>query len=140
MKEILIPHLSDTQADIFYFDHCVNQGSQQFFLKPKWSPELWLNVDILFGAIYHVAFLKQLATQDQDKLFARAVHQAKSIEHVPNLLLQTTVFPWQDLRLAQQHRQTVQDYLDLLGVPLPEISFRVNGSLRFHWKPSLRLV
>lgn len=126
----------ETHAEILYFDHRVKKFLIPPFLKPIWSPELWLNIDLLFGAVFNVFYLKQIACQTKEKILARAVLQAKRIVRVPNLWIATSAFPWQNSDDSQQHRQTVHDYLDLLGVPLPEIATRANGSLSFRWKPS----
>jgi GT2 family glycosyltransferase len=130
----------DGQAEILYFDHCLENHRMAPFLKPNWSPELWLNVDLLFGAAYQASFLRQLANQGDEKLIARAILRAKQIKRVPNMIIQTPDYPWQIAEQAHLHRQTVQDYLNLIGVRPPNIDFRPNGSLRFHWSLSEELV
>ncbi len=128
--------LQGTKAEIIYFDHAIQDPTSPPFLKPIWSPELWLNVDILFAAAFRADFVKRLSAQSGEKLIPRAVLSANQIEHFPLIVLQTDSFPWQDARFLLHHRQTVQDYLDLLGVPAPEIDIRPNGSLRFTWQKS----
>ncbi|MCS7249110.1 MAG: glycosyltransferase family 2 protein [Anaerolineales bacterium] len=128
--------LHESEAEIVYFDHLLRGRPQLTFLKPAWSPELWLSVDLLFGAAYNTAYLKHLARQSSEKLMARAILQAKRIVRFPNLLIEAPFFPWQSPEHLERHRQTVHDYLTLLGVSPPAIEIRPNGSLRFRWKPS----
>ncbi len=128
-------YLQQTSAEIVYFDHCLKENSAPPFLKPEWSPELWLNVDILFGAAFNAAYLKRLAYQGDEKLIARAVLQAKHIEHVSTVMVQTESYPWQNTELTCRHRQNVQDYLNLIGREVDTIDVRPNGSLCLKWKP-----
>lgn len=136
----LSSYLGKTNAEILYFDHYLEDKFSPPFLKPLWSPELWLNVDILFAAAYKASFLKEIARQNQDQLMARAILRAKKIEHVSSVGLQTPSFPWQNTDFIQGHRQTVQDYLNLLGAQVSRIDLRANGSLRIHWNPPQAMV
>jgi len=140
LRQQIPPRFLEQDAQILFFNHTLSSGNTPPFLKPEWSPELWMNVDILYGAAYQTAYLKQIAAQSKERLLARAVLQARKVLRVPNVYLRTVVYPWQDETLRCSHSQTVQDYLDLLKVPLPAIEQRPNGSLRFRWPPAEKKV
>jgi len=140
LRQQIPPQFFERDAQILFFNHALSSGNAPPFFKPEWSPELWMNVDMLYGAAYQTVYLKQLAAKSRERLLARAVLQARKILRVPNVFLRTEIFPWQDETLRRLHSQTVQDYLDILDVPLPAIEQRPNGSLRFRWQPSEKKV
>ncbi|MFZ6021502.1 MAG: glycosyltransferase family 2 protein [Chloroflexota bacterium] len=126
----LVEILQRIDADIIYFDQIVfsRVTGYKLLLKPKWSPELWLSVDILKGAVYKS---KLFMGDDKDYLneYAQALFYANRIFHIPMVLLHSKKFPWEDEILIEEHKRRVEDYLLLRGQVLStKIEKRPNGS------------
>lgn len=136
----LIETLGSSEADILYFDQKVQGNSPLYFLKPKWSPELWMNVDLLYGAVYRTAFVREMLVRFGAMWLAGTVLNADEIHHIPKVILQSKVFPWQSDPLRHHHAQTVIDFCKLQNINPPPITYRPNSSLHLNWLPSSQLV
>lgn len=136
----LIEILSSSEADILYFDQKVQGNGSPCFLKPEWSPELWMNVDLLYGAVYRTAFGREMLVRFGAMWLAATVLNADKIHHLPKVMLQSIVFPWQSDPLRHQHAQTIIDFCKLQKINPPTIAYRPNGSLQLNWLPSSQLV
>ena len=128
--------LKGFQGEIIYYDHYIipnKNNKSALFLKPQWSPELWLSVDILYGAVYSVAFVKQMIEQYNDDWLARSILNAKNIVQIPQALITSTAFPWQNTQFVESHIKNVKDYFVNQDITMPRIEYRSNGSLKFEW-------
>lgn len=130
IEEKLVEILQRVDADIIYFDQIVFSRvlGYKLLLKPQWSPELWLSVDILRGAVYK-SNLFMGDNKDLLNEYAQALFHANKILHIPIALLYSKKFPWEDELLIEEHKKRVEDYLLLRGkTSCPKIKQRPNGS------------
>ena len=135
--------LAGRQEEILFFDHGItpfNKNKFHYFLKPQWSPELWLNVDILKGAAFRISFVKNMVAKYGNRWMAGAILNAQEIVHIPQSIITSFAFPWENETEREKHHHLVEDYLNLQGVPLPNISYRNNGSFKFNWQKSTKKV
>jgi GT2 family glycosyltransferase len=136
----LVPTFTESiinqDADIIYFDQGVIRGKNElYFLKPDWSSELWLSVDILYPAIFRVAHLIEVAKTHPDNVLAAAIYSAKKIIHLPQVLCYSQKFPWENKILRDNHFQIVRSYIHDYVNPSFEIGERLNKSLSITSKP-----
>jgi len=138
-----VEYLARIHGDIIFFDQAIKINSHnklRYFLKPQWSPELWLNVDILYGAAFRVEFIKNIIAQREDKWLARAILVAQDVLHIPQPLLTSHTYPWSIDKEVEKHSQLVMEYISLQEILPPSLSLRKNGSLKFNWQRSTRKV
>lgn len=137
-----VEYLSKTNGDLIYFDHCIYNSRKKTtpFLKPQWSPELWLSVNILYGAAYRYLLIKDVIMKNDEKLFASAILCAKNIIHIPKILIKNALFPWQIEGEVNQHINTVHDYFLLQNIIPPVIHKKEDGSLELDWLQSCEKV
>lgn len=136
-----VQRIGSADGDILYFDQAIRrEKTEQVFLKPQWSPELWLNVDVLYSAAFRLEHLRKVVQSNPVDGLGEAVRSAQSITHLPVVLIRSPWFPWENAALRNQHKQVVSAYLqDLCGLDC-WIAERPNGSLSIHWKPGSRKV
>jgi len=127
-------------SDIIYTDQAIisekGEAVTHPFFKPDWSPELWLGVDLLYGAAFSISLVREIIQNRRfcnRDLIASCVFSATSIEHVPEVLIRTKFHPWQQETLLTQHSKRVKDYLELMGLQNVSISRRANKSLNPQW-------
>lgn len=137
----LHPHyctlLQGISSDIIYTDQdliSANGSRHSPFLKPEWSPTLWTNVDILYGAAFSTNMLRKILEQRHScDPIAECVFLASRISHLPYILLHTQVFPWENALIREEHKKRVIRYLSLKGLTGISIVSRSNGSLKPKW-------
>lgn len=138
----LHPHycllLQQISADIIYTDQDLiseRESRHTPFLKPDWSPILWTNVDILYGAAIAVRMLNEVLKEETSSydLVAECVIRSSCITHLPHVLLHTPTFPWESDTLRDQHKKRITDYLRLRGFVDVSMLVRPNGSLKPKW-------
>lgn len=121
---------SYSSADIVYFDQIFVRGKEKnFFLKPDWSPELWLGVNILDKCIYRVDYLKRFISSNEHNIFSDAVITAKHITHVPEVLIQADGFPWERDTYPVNHKIAITKLLEKMNLDVAfHLKKRSNGS------------
>ncbi len=136
-----VQRIGSADGDILYFDQVVARDRREVvLLKPQWSPELWLNVDILYAAAFCVQHLRKVVQSNPPDVIAEAVRSAQSIVHLPGVFIRSRQFPWENAALRNRHKQVVSALIhDLSGLTC-QIRERPNGSLSILWKPDNRKV
>ena len=122
------------KGDIIYYDQEVVRGKKhEIFLKPEWSPELWLSVDVLYSFALRIDYLKKIKKAGSINGFVSVIFSAEKITHIPKVLVSSSSFPWEILPLRREHANNVIKSLAMLSLEV-SVSERSNGSLSFCWK------
>lgn len=134
-----VAELSSGDHEIVYYDQDVLSAKGKRvrpFLKPDWSPELWLSVDILYGCAYNLKFLRAIlsANPGVDHLLAAAVSEANKIEHLRRIFLHGVSHAWENEALLKEHEQCVTRYLTRRGISGLIVTRREQHSLRLEWE------
>jgi GT2 family glycosyltransferase len=132
-SQSLVDLISDGKSDILYWDEALYKGSFIYspFLKPDWSPELWLSVDLLRCAAYKIDDLFPITNQINTGFTSACLARAKTISHIPAILTFCKRAAWEDPIEVRQHVVTVNEYLQITnsGKPKVEILERMRISL-----------
>ena len=135
-SETLLDFLRPLNSEIVYWDEDLLDHNErcQPFLKPDWSPELWLSIDLLYTSAVRLDFLKQVALmKERNSIISLYVAQAEHITHIPAILSHCLSHAWADQRGVQEHESTIKGYLAHRGIPDSEIEPRNDGSFRVSW-------
>ncbi|GAP09613.1 predicted glycosyltransferases [Bellilinea caldifistulae] len=115
-------------SDVLYFDLIISSFGNKYFLKPEWSPELCLSINILEKAVYRVEFLKQLNLFDHNELLSKVMECSKDVTHVQNSIIEVEESSWQNDILINQHIQSVSCIMKNWGINAI-FHMRENGSV-----------
>ncbi len=138
-SETLLDHLIPLISDIVYWDedHLVNQRRKNPFMKPDWSPELWISVDLLYCAALNRDLLITCSDPGKNQqIISECVFKANLIEHIPTVLTHCKSMAWEDQQNLHTHQANILKYLQLKGIPFPEIKSKPNASLKVTWQTS----
>jgi GT2 family glycosyltransferase len=116
-------------SDVIYFDLTSSSSFRnKYFLKPEWSPELCLSINIIERAVYRVEFLKQLNSSDYSDLLSKVIRYSKKVTHALNTIIEVKEPLWQNDVLLNQHIQSVACVMKSWGLN-SVYKTRKNGSV-----------
>lgn len=135
-------------ADILYWDEDQIDGKDQGlhfnspWLKPDWSPELFLSVNYLRKALIRrellQSSLKEVAEINWDALLFAAVDSARQIAHLPEILLHAN--PTQQTQnISESHRArlaSIRAHFEQMGKEKPEATLSDQGEIHLTWPAS----
>lgn len=129
-------------SDVVFFDedYALPDGRRQPFLKPDWSPETMLSVNLLSRPVVSSHLFSHLIDQGQPLDFSseewvyRVAAQAKCIVHVPEVLYhRNSVHPaYIEIYGASAQPENVRIFLAEQGLPKPSV-WQEDGRIRVSW-------
>lgn len=129
-------------SDVIYFDedYPLPSGRRQPFLKPDWSPETMLSVNLLSRPLVSSKLISHLIAQGQSMDFSseewvyRVAAQAKCIIHIPSVLYHRNTFHPSYLEPNDDSTQVenARIFLAEQGLPKP-VAWREDGHVRVSW-------
>jgi GT2 family glycosyltransferase len=124
----LVDLISDGKSDILYWDEALYKGFFIYspFLKPDWSPELWLSVDLLRCAAFKKTDLFPFNKQINTGFTSERVARAKTFYHIPAILTLCKRAAWKDPFEVRQHVATVNEYLKITNAGKPQVEILEN--------------
>jgi GT2 family glycosyltransferase len=124
----LVDLISDCKSDIQYWDEALYKGPFIYspFLKPDWSPELWLSVDLLRCAAFKKTGLLDEIKQSSTGFISASVARSKTLSHIPAILTFCKRAAWRDLAELRQHVVTVNEYLKITNSGKPQVEILEN--------------
>ena len=122
-----------TAADILFWDERYGKGVEAF-LKPAWSPELWLSVDLLDQAAFRTELLRSLAEGwEPGSWLAGAIRAARGIQHLEQVYSTLPVPCSKKADGPSSHAQQVSAWLRQCGKTGLQTQTQPGGELRLNW-------
>lgn len=115
-------------SDVIYFDMIISSLGTKCFLKPDWSPELCLSINILEKAVYRVEFLKQLNLSKNSDVISQILLHVKHVTHVQSPIIEVIEPSWRNGILLEQHLKSVSYVVRNWGIHAG-FQIRRNGSV-----------
>jgi GT2 family glycosyltransferase len=114
----LVETISHYSCDVLYWDEDVYRGPLLVlpFLKPDWSPELWLSVDLLRCAAFNTNVLKSILENGEEISIPSLVRNIEKYTHIPKILTHCRNAAWIDPLIVKNHMIHVQEYLEASGL------------------------
>ncbi len=138
----LVEHISHHSCDVLYWDEDIYKGPFTYapFLKPCWSPELWVSVDLLRCAAFNRSRSLSLIRQNDGGFISSSIRQAKQITHIPLVLTHCKDATWDDPVIVNHHAANVKKYIETAGIQEPQVHISADGALTLSFKPDEGLV
>ncbi len=138
----LVESILTQSGSIVYWDEACYRGWIAYdpFLKPDWSPETWLSVDLLRCAAYNTETVCSFAQHKKLGFIALLIARETLIVHIPRILTYCRNTAWEDPHIVDNHIQNVTEYLKAIRLRNPVIEFREGKRLFISFKPESGLV
>jgi GT2 family glycosyltransferase len=135
-SERLLDYLAGVSSPVAYWDedHLKNRQRANPFLKPDWSPELWLSIDLLYCSALQTDFIRKEATlASPGGLMAACVTATKDVRHIPVVLSHCQFAAWEDPNELGMHGEDVRRYLRARGIADVSVEQKPGGNLKVWW-------
>jgi GT2 family glycosyltransferase len=133
----LLGNLPAGESEIVYWDEDLQEKELRHspFLKPAWSPELWLSIDLLHCSAFRSDYVRDRIGElpPAALLTSFLVLHAPRIEHIPKVLSHCPFSAWADSTAAAEHQRHVLSFLELKGRGGAKASLNPDGSCRVDW-------